>query len=113
MTAAMFLLLCICLITEAGREICFKYGAGDLNFFNTLKKPMIWLGISCWIIELIAWTNVVAHIPLGIAFPLMSLVYVIVLLGGKILFNEPVNKRHAMGAFCITIGVACVGATGV
>ena len=113
MSVSMCVLLLVCLITEAGREFCFKHAADASTLFKTLQKPMIWLGIVLWAVELVSWINVLAHVPLSIAFPLMSLVYVVILFGGAVLFKEPITKRHALGALLIAVGVACVGATGV
>jgi multidrug transporter EmrE-like cation transporter len=64
-------------------------------------------------IELVAWTVVLEHVPLSIAFPLMALTYIAIVLAGALILKEPVNIRHALGACLITAGVACVGATGL
>ena len=53
------------------------------------------------------------EVPLSIAFPLMALSYATVVFAGAVILKEQVNLRHAVGAFLITVGVACVGATGL
>ncbi len=78
-----------------------------------MSKPMVWLGIGFWGVELIACTIVLEHVPLSIAFPLMALSYVAIVLAGAWVLKEPVNCRHALGALLITAGAACVGATGI
>lgn len=113
LTLPMGALLVFCILTEAAREVCFKFASHDASFLTALAKPVTWLGIFFWAIELLAWTVVLEHMALSIAFPLMALVYVLVVAAGAVIFKEEVNIRHAVGAICITAGVACVGATGV
>ena len=113
LTYQMLALIAFCILTEAAREVCFKKAAHNTDFSEAIKKPLTWLGIFFWAVELIAWTVVLEHVPLSIAFPLMSLVYVVVVASGVVIFKEKVNFRHALGSILITAGVACVGVTGV
>ena len=112
LTPTLFLLLAFCIVTDAGREICFKGASQSKNFIHSLKKPLFWVGICLWGVELIAWTNVLEKLSLSIAFPFMSLVYVVVVFGGAVIFKEKINLRHAAGACFITLGVILIGATG-
>lgn len=115
MTLTPFLLglISFCVFAEAAREVCFKHAAHDTAFVEALRKPFTWLGIIFWAVELVAWTVVLEHVALSVAFPLMALVYVMVVAAGAVIFKEPVNVRHGIGAVLITLGVACVGATGI
>ncbi len=110
---AMLGLIGFCILTEAARELCFKQAANASSLPKILVEPIVWLGIGFWAIELVAWTNTLEHVPLSLAYPLMSLSYVTILLAGALVFRERVNKRHAIGALLITAGAACVGATGI
>jgi undecaprenyl phosphate-alpha-L-ara4N flippase subunit ArnE len=109
----MIALIGLCILLEAAYQLCFKQAADHSAFAETLAKPILWAGIIIWGIELVAWTNVLEHVPLSIAFPIMSLTYITTLVASALLFKERVNKRHAIGALLITAGVACVGATGI
>ena len=113
MSSNMFALIVFCIIAEAAREVCFKQAADASTLIQISKKPIVWLGIIFWAVELVVWTNVLEHVPLSIAFPIMSLSYVAILCVGAIVFKERINKRHAIGAMLVTAGVACVGATGL
>lgn len=113
LNAQMLLLIGFCIATESGREFCFKHAADDSSFMNTIKKPMVWLGIVFWIVELVAWTIVLETVPLSIAFPLMAMNYIIVVVVGGWLFKERITRRHVLGSLLITAGVACVGVTGI
>lgn len=113
LTLPMLALIAFCILAEAAREVCFKQAAHDETFTAALAKPITWLGILFWGVELIAWTIVLEHVALSVAFPLMALSYVAIVLAGAWIFKESVNLRHAAGALLITAGVACVGATGI
>ncbi len=106
-------LILFCILAEAGRELCFKRAANGGALLMLIKQPFIWAGILLWAAELVAWVYVVAHLPLSIGFPLMSLTYVATILGGMWFFKEHVGRRHAIGAALITIGAVCVGVTGL
>ncbi len=113
LTTSMAWLIGFCVFAEAAREVCFKQAATDTALGKAMMKPMTWLGIFFWGIELVAWTLVLEQVPLSIAFPLMALTYIAIVLAGALILKEQVNIRHAVGAFLITAGVACVGVTGL
>jgi drug/metabolite transporter (DMT)-like permease len=113
LTISMAWLIGFCVFAEAAREVCFKQAANHTALLKAMMKPMTWLGIFFWGIELVAWTVVLEHVPLSIAFPLMALTYLAIVLAGALILQEPVNMRQAVGACLITAGVACVGATGL
>ena len=113
LTASVAWLIGFCVFAEAAREVCFKQAANNTALLKALMKPLIWLGIVFWGIEVVAWTVVLERVPLGIAFPLMALTYIAVVLAGAWILKERITLRHALGACFITAGVACVGATGL
>jgi undecaprenyl phosphate-alpha-L-ara4N flippase subunit ArnE len=113
LTLPMVGLILFCVLAETAREVCFKQVASDSPVLTTLTKPLTWLGIAFWAIELLAWTVVLGRVPLTVAFPLMALSYVAIVIAGAVIFRENINLRHAAGVFLVTAGVACVGATGL
>lgn len=113
LTIPMLGLILLCILVETGRELCFKRAASSSNFLRSLVSAFAWAGIALWAVELVVWTYVLAHVPLSIAFPLTSINYVIIVLGGAWLLKESVSKRHLAGALLITAGVAIIGASGV
>jgi undecaprenyl phosphate-alpha-L-ara4N flippase subunit ArnE len=113
LTISMASLIAFCVLAEAAREVCFKQAANHAALLTVMMKPITWLGVFFWGIELVAWTVVLEHVRLSIAFPLMALTYIAIVLAGALILKEPVNVRQAVGACFITAGVACVGATGL
>ena len=113
LTLPMLGLILFCILAETAREVCFKQTASEDALLSALAKPVTWVGIFFWAIELFAWTAVLEHVPLTIAFPLMALSYVVIVFAGAVIFKENINLRHATGVFLVTAGVACVGVTGL
>ena len=113
LTLSMVGLIGFCILTEGACQLCFKQAANASTLAQIVLKPVVWLGILFWGVEVIAWINVLERVPLSIAFPTMALSYVTTMLAGAAFFKENLSARHAAGALLITAGVACVGATGI
>jgi undecaprenyl phosphate-alpha-L-ara4N flippase subunit ArnE len=113
LTLPMLGLILFCVLAETAREVCFKQSASEHTLLSAMAKPITWLGIVFWAVELFAWTAVLEQVPLTIAFPLMALSYVVIVFAGAVIFKENINLRHATGVFFVTAGVACVGVTGL
>ncbi len=108
----MYGLILFCILADAMRELCFKLGADHETVFNALKHPIVWLGVAFWLVEIIAWTMVLEHVPLSVAFPLMSLTYVFIVLSAVLFLKEKIKPLHMAGVFMITLGVAILGVNG-
>jgi drug/metabolite transporter (DMT)-like permease len=109
----MLALIAFCVLAETVREICFKHAANDGALLEILAKPVTWVGIFFWAIELLGWAFVLQRVALSVAFPLMALSYVTIVIAGTVVFKEKINIRHAAGVLLITAGVVSVGVTGV
>lgn len=112
LSGPMLALLGFCILTEAAREISFKYASigGGRSIF---LRPATIVGVAFWAVEILAWTYVLAHVPLSIAFPLMASSYAVIAFSGALFFKEKLNWRHLVGVALITGGVICVGMTGL
>lgn len=104
-------LLISCVGLDAARELCFKQATMSAAF----SRLSVWLavGIAVWMIELIIYASVLAHVPLNVAFPVMSLTYAASVLSGWALLGERVDMRRWAGTGFITAGVLLIGATGI
>lgn len=120
-SAGDFALIAFCIVMETISALCFKRGVDEdeaspqsTNLLQMIiARPLFWLGILCWAIELTAWIIVLEHTPLSIAFPIMSLVYCSVPLAGYLFLKEPLPPRQWVATGLITVGVALVSSTGV
>ncbi len=106
-------LIAFCIVTETAREVCFKMAASSSEGLTVLRQPVTWAGIGFWLVEILAWSKVLASLSLSIAFPVMALSYVTIALAGAWIFKENITLKHAVGVGLVTAGVICVGATGL
>ncbi|HQR89933.1 MAG: permease [Caulobacter sp. 12-67-6] len=118
LTAVSAGLLAFCIVTEIGRELCFKAASdgaeGKPAYLAALAlQPVLWLGIILWFVEMIAWLLVLEHTPLGLAFPIMTLTYAGVPLAGTLILKERLAPMQVAGAALVAVGVTCVGLTGL
>jgi drug/metabolite transporter (DMT)-like permease len=118
MSQSIALLIVPCVLAEVLRELCFKIGARHASAAQAgyalaiAQQPVVWLGIGCWVAELVLWLLVLQVLPLGVAFPLMALTYAAVPLAGVVLLGERLNGSQLAGVVLVAIGVACVGLSG-
>lgn len=113
-TAAQAGVIGFCVVTETGREVCFKLAARKYSFgLRVFLNPITTVGVIFWFVELVAWCWVLGAVPLSIAFPLMSASYATIALAGALIFGERINRRHALGVAMVVIGVATVGSAGI
>lgn len=108
----MLALILFCVLTEAGREVCFKLASAK-DRRDIYLHPWTLTGVVFWGVELVAWTYVLAHVPLSIAFPLMASSYAVITIFSAILFRETVGLRHSIGVALVSGGVICVGVSGL
>jgi drug/metabolite transporter (DMT)-like permease len=118
LTAASAGLLAFCIVTEIGRELCFKAASdgaeGKRAYVAALaQQPMLWLGVVFWFVEMVAWVLVLETTPLGLAFPIMTLTYAGVPLAGTLILKERLTPLQIAGAALVAAGVTCVGVSGL
>jgi drug/metabolite transporter (DMT)-like permease len=117
LTAGAFALLALCVGAETVQQLCFKAGSNlsapqGHPVIAALAQPFVWAGIAIWAAEVVVWIFVLQNAPLSLAYPVMTLTYVGVPLGGMLLLGERPDRRQLAGAALIAGGVLCVGLSG-
>lgn len=73
---------------------------------------LLWVssGLVCYGIALLAWMRVLAHMELSIAYPILSLGYILVYLGAAYWprLAEPANDYKTLGTLLIIFGVILI-----
>lgn len=77
-----------------------------------LRHPILWLGITCFVFEFLAWVALLSLVPLSFAMMIGSINIVVLMLAGKWLFNERLDRMRIAGMWLIAFGVALAGAGG-
>jgi drug/metabolite transporter (DMT)-like permease len=74
-----------------------------------LSSLPLWIGIGCFGIEFGAWFALLSLIPLSLAVLIGSINIVVVMLAGKLLFHERLDRMRVAGMSLIAVGVALAG----
>lgn len=111
-------LLAFCVAAESVQQLCFKAGSNRSTpeshpVVATLLQPLIWIGVAIWAVEAVTWIFVLQRAPLSLAYPVMTLTYVGIPLGGMLFLRERPSPRQLAGAALIAAGVTCVSLSGI
>jgi drug/metabolite transporter (DMT)-like permease len=84
-------------------------GLGRLEFLLAAARDVrVVSGIASWAASTICWLYVLRVTPLGRAYVLSSLTYVLIPLASVYVFGEQIRRLHAVGMILILLGVACL-----
>jgi len=72
------------------------------------KSYLVILGLFCYALGAFLWLLVLKVSDLGVAYPMISLTYPIILILSHILFHEVVTLRQVIGVLAIVIGISLV-----
>ena len=105
---------------KAGAKILGPIGAANLveKVIAMATQPLIIAGLGLYAISSIGFIVVLSRANISIVSPLLSISYLFTVLGGKIVFNEPLPPLRLVGVGLIMTGVIFVlrgqagGATG-
>lgn len=68
-------------------------------------EPYVWLGLFCYVVSVGLWIMVLSRVDVSLAYPFLSLGYVVVTLAAWLLFAEPVTTQRLIAIGTIAIGV--------
>jgi multidrug transporter EmrE-like cation transporter len=110
----------ISIILLAAGQSLLKYGlmrAGGVNFGGgeimrgmriMLTSPYIMIGFAAYGFSALLWLDVLSKLEISIAFPLVSITYVITLFVGKFVFGDVITWSRVLGVTIIIVGVIFV-----
>ncbi|MBP2170835.1 undecaprenyl phosphate-alpha-L-ara4N flippase subunit ArnE [Erwinia toletana] len=72
---------------------------------------LFWLGLSVLLLgcAMLVWLVVLQKVPVGVAYPMLSLNFIFIVLAARWLWREPVSGRHWLGIGLIVAGVMVMG----
>ncbi|VVM49063.1 putative 4-amino-4-deoxy-L-arabinose-phosphoundecaprenol flippase subunit ArnE [Pseudomonas fluorescens] len=110
---SLLLLLAACLLTCLG-QIAQKYAVeswrgGDSSLTGKLRSPWLWLALLALGSGLLVWLLVLQRMEVGIAYPMLSLNFVLITLIARFVFREPIDSRHWIGVALVIGGVVLLG----
>lgn len=118
MTRSVFLVLLAAILCGVLGQFSLKGAAnilGPIGAANLAEKviamasqPLIWVGLILYGLGAFGFIVVLSRANISIVSPLLSISYICVVLGGKIIFNEPLPPLRLVGVALIMTGVVFV-----
>ena len=117
MTAFAFSFLFAGVLLNAGAQLLLKAGTNALGvitlsadnwpaqFGRLALEPHIVGGLACYVVSVVVWIIGLSRVPVSIAYPMLSLGYIINALAAQYLFGEAVTLSRWLGIGFIVAGV--------
>lgn len=110
-----YLLIIINISLMSIGQLFFKQSA---NFFNNngqlsfilkyLLNPWFYAAVFSFAISTFIWVKILTQMKLSVAYPILSISYILTTVGAMILFHEKFSLINFLGIFFIMIGVSLV-----
>src|SRR6185295_1822806 len=70
-----------------------------------LRTAPLWAGLACYGISVLLWLGALSRVPVSIAYPMLSIGYVVNAFAAAILFGEALTVAKMSGIVLIVAGV--------
>jgi multidrug transporter EmrE-like cation transporter len=120
MSSISFLLIIGGVLLNACGQLLLKAGTNAVGHFDFqldnllpvgLKlafQPYIMSGVACYVVSLVVWIMALSRVPVSIAYPMLSIGYVINAFVAWQWFGEPLSAQKLLGIGLIVLGVYVV-----
>ena len=120
MNAATFALLMTGVLLNAAAQLLLKAGTNAVGRFdfaveNILPvgmklalEPHIAGGLACYVVSVAVWIVGLSRVPVSIAYPMLSVGYIVNALAAWYLFGESLTAQKVVGIAFIVCGVFLV-----
>jgi len=71
-------------------------------------SPYIAAGLACYVVSVVVWILALSRVPVSVAYPMLSIGYVVNALAAWALFGEALGPQKAVGIAFIIVGVFLV-----
>ncbi|MGV8917536.1 MAG: 4-amino-4-deoxy-L-arabinose-phosphoundecaprenol flippase subunit ArnE [Pseudomonas sp.] len=111
MTFALLIAACLlsCLGQVAQKFAVESFRGRDMSIGLALRSGWLWLALASLGFGLLLWLLVLQRLEVGIAYPMLSLNFVLITLVAHYLFKESIDRRHWMGVALVIAGVVLLG----
>lgn len=104
-------------------QLSLKAGMNRIGFFNfswaniapisfqVASNPFILLGLICYIFAVVVWLLVLSRSEVSIAYPMISMAYILNAIGAYYIFNEELSMIRMVGIGIIIVGVCLIART--
>ena len=120
MNALSFALVLFGVLLNAAAQLLLKAGTNAIGQFEfsvanlapigwkVATQPHILGGLTCYAVSVVVWIMALSRVEVSIAYPMLSIGYVVNALAAYVLFGEAVGVQRLVGIGIIIIGVYIV-----
>jgi multidrug transporter EmrE-like cation transporter len=117
MTWGAFALIMTGVLLNAIAQLALKASVSDTGVINldlqsllssagTLVSNLwLWVGLICYAISVVVWILALSRVDVSIAYPMLSIGYILNAVAASHLFNEPMGVGKVIGIGVIILGV--------
>lgn len=83
--------------------------SGTAYWRHMLSHGWIWLGAGCYVLEFSLWLAFLTLVPLSVGMMLGAINVVVIMVAGRLWFQERLSPWRVSGILLIALGVMVVG----
>ena len=96
-------------LLNATAQLLLKAGPNAMPLGIRLAiEPHILAGLACYVISVVVWVVALSRVPVSIAYPMLSIGYVVNALAAWALLGEALTPMRMAGIAVIVVGVFMV-----
>ena len=120
MSLISFGLIFVGVMLNVAAQLMIKAGTNSIGYFEFSRSNILPIGvrlatephiigaIACYALSVVIWTLALSRVQVSIAYPLLSMGYVVNAVAAWWLFNESINPAKVAGISVIILGVVIV-----
>jgi multidrug transporter EmrE-like cation transporter len=120
MSALAFALVLFGVLLNAAAQLLLKAGTNAIGAFEfsaanvvpigwkVATQPYILGGLACYVVSVAVWILALSRVEVSVAYPMLSIGYVVNAVAAYVLFGEAVGPQRLVGIGVIIVGVYLV-----
>ncbi len=109
MTLASFAFILTGVLLNAGAQLLLKAGTNAEPLGLRLAiEPHVLAGLACYVVSVVVWVVALSKVPVSMAYPMLSIGYVVNAVAAYYLLGEAVTPMRLAGIGVIIVGVFIV-----
>jgi multidrug transporter EmrE-like cation transporter len=109
MTLLSFSLILTGVLLNAGAQLLLKAGTNAMPLgLGLALEPHILGGLACYVVSVVVWVVALSRVPVSIAYPMLSIGYVVNAIAARYLLGEALTPMRLVGIGIIVLGVFVV-----
>jgi multidrug transporter EmrE-like cation transporter len=120
MSLVSFTLIFVGVMLNAAAQILMKAGTNAVGHFEFSMENILPIGLKlatewhiatalfCYALSVVVWVLALSRVPVSIAFPMLSMAYVVNAVAAYYLLGEPFSSTKLVGMGVIILGVIII-----